>query len=182
MPRDWDRHYSDGGGLDEPPDALLVEAAEMAPPGEALDLACGAGRHAVYLASLGWRVTAVDNSAVALAALRARSEGLAVKAHRADLENGGFRVAPGAYDLACDFYFLHRELFPQIREGVRPGGLFVAAIHLVDPSAAAGPRHPDFLLAPGELRCVFADWKIAFYSEAPGKAGRRVARLIARRA
>jgi len=74
-------------------------------------------------------------------------------------------------------------LFPQIRQGLRPGGIFVAAIHMVDPDAAGGPHHPDFLLEPGELRSEFAGWKISFYSEArpPGRS-RRAARIVARRA
>lgn len=154
----------------------------MLPAGEALDLASGPGRHAVYLASLGWRVTAVDHSAVAIGILRRRAAGQTVAAHGADLESGAFRIVPSAYDLICDFYYLHRALFPEIREGVRPGGLFVAAIHMVDPAAAGGPHNPAFLLKPGELRHEFADWKIVFYSEAPQGSRRLCARIIARRA
>jgi SAM-dependent methyltransferase len=186
VPRDWDRHYSDAAQLEQTPDPLLVEVAEMSPVGEALDLASGPGRNAIYLASLGWRVTAVDRSAVAIGILRGRAAGLPVAAHAADLERGEFRIAQGAYDLICDFYYLQRDLFPRIREGVRPGGLFVAAVHLVDPASTSGPHNPVFLLEPGELRREFADWKIAFYSEAPqpGRAQgapRRAARIIARR-
>lgn len=185
MPRDWDRHYSDAANVDLMPDPLLVEVAEMAPAGEALDLASGPGRNAIYLASLGWRVTAVDRSAVAIGILRRRAAGLPVTSHASDLESGDFRIAPGAYDLICDFHYLHRDLFPLIREGVRPGGIFVAAIHMVDPSATGGPHSPAFLLNPGELRRQFADWKILFYSEARAdteKPHRRTARMVARRA
>lgn len=186
MPRDWDRHYSDNANVDQTPDPLLVQLAEMTPAGEALDLASGPGRNATYLASLGWRVTAVDRSPVALEILRGRAAGLPLTVCGADLESGGFRIEPVRYDLICDFYYLHRELFPQIREGVRPGGIFVASIPIVDPAATAGPHSPAFLLEPGELRREFADWKIVFYSEAAqGGAGgqsRRTARMIARRA
>ncbi len=183
MPRDWNRHYSDAAQLEQTPDPLLVEVAEISPAGEALDLASGPGRNAIYLASLGWRVTAVDRSGVAIGILRRRAAGLPVETHAADLERGEFRIAPGAYDLICNFYYLQRDLFPRIREGVRPGGLFVAASHLVDPAATSGPYSPAFLLEPGELRREFADWKIAFYSEAPQPvAHRRAARIIARRA
>jgi len=191
VPRDWDRHYADAARAaalrDDAPDPLLVQVAEMAPPGDALDLACGTGRHAIYLASLGWRVTAVDSSAVAIGLVRERAGGLPVEARTADLESGQFPIAPAAYDLICDFHYLHRALFPQIREGVRPGGLFVAAIHLVDANATGGPHNPAFLLAPGELPQEFAAWKILFYSEAAElgpaqRALRASARIIARRA
>ena len=181
MARDWDRYYSDAANVDRAPDPLVVEVAEVLLPGEALDLASGPGRNAIYLASLGWRVMAVDRSEVAIGILCGRSEGLPLTARAADLENGGFRIEPGAYDLICDFHYLHRPLFPRIRAGVRPGGVFVAAIPMVDPEAADGPRNPAFLLEPGELRQQFADWKTLFYSEAR-QGNRRTARIIARRA
>ena len=183
MPRHWDHHYSDPASLDFTPTPLLVEVADMVPPGRALDIACGHGRNAVYLASLGWRVTAVDSSAVAIRLLRARSSGLGVDPRVADLEAGEFRIAPDSYDLICDFFYLQRDLLPQIREGVRAGGLFAGAIHLLDEASAAGRRNPAFQLKPGELRDEFAEWKILFYSEGlePGRT-RTAARIIARRA
>ena len=51
MPRRWDDHYSDPANLDFTPVPLLVEVADLAPPGSALDLACGYGRNALYLAA-----------------------------------------------------------------------------------------------------------------------------------
>ena len=183
MPRDWNQHYADPANVESAADPLLVQAAEFLPPGRALDLACGPGRHALYLARLGWRVTAVDSSAVAIGILRTQSAGLPVDAHLADLERGEFTIAPDTYQLICDFYYLHRSLFPQIREGVHPGAIFAGAIHLFDETCPATPRNPDFLLQPGELRTLFDGWKVLFYSEA-GDSGRsrRTARIIARRA
>jgi SAM-dependent methyltransferase len=183
VPRNWDQHYADPAHLDSAADPLLVEVAGMLPPGHALDLACGPGRHAIYLARLGWRVTAVDSSAVAIGLLRAQTAGLSLDAHLADLERGQFAIAPDAYNLICDFYYLRRSLFPQIRAGVHPGGVFAGAIHLLDDAPAMRPRNPDFLLHPGELRGLFDGWKVLFYSEGdePGRS-RRTARIVARRA
>ncbi len=183
MPRNWDQHYSDVAHLDFTPTPLLVEVADRVPPGRALDLACGAGRHALHLASLGWQVTAVDASSAAIRILRARADGLPIDAQVADLEAGQFRIAPGAYDLILDFYYLQRDLFSAIREGVRPGGMFAGAIHLWDDSPAARTRNPAWLLQPGELRRQFADWKILYYSESAEPGHHRLsARLLARRA
>jgi SAM-dependent methyltransferase len=183
MPRNWDEHYSDPVHIETTPEPLLTGFAELLKPGRALDLACGAGRHALYLASLGWEVTAVDASPVALAALRGRAASLelAVDARLADLERGEFRIVPAAYDLICDFFYLQRDLFPRIRDGARMGGAFVGAIHLAD--GASGPRNPAYLMAPGELRREFEGWKILYYSEGgePGRS-RRSARIVARRA
>jgi tellurite methyltransferase len=172
--RDWNLYYSEAANLDFTPAALLVQVADMLPAGRALDLACGAGRNAIYLAQLGWRVTAVDASPAAIRALREKAP--AVDARIANLEAGGFTIEPDTYDLICDFFYLQRDLFPAIRAGVRPGGMFAGAIHLAD-----GERR--FALNPGELRDEFAGWKILYYSEAgePGK-DRRAARIIARRA
>jgi SAM-dependent methyltransferase len=171
VPRDWDEHYRDAANIEREPAPLLVQVADLLPPGRALDLACGAGRNAIYLAQLGWRVTAVDASAVAIAALRA--SGAEVDARVADLERREFRIEPAVFDLICDFHYLQRDLFAEIREGVRPGGMFAGAMHLTG----------SFALRPGELRQEFAGWKILYYSEAP-EAGRTrsSASIIARRA
>lgn len=183
MPRNWDSHYSDPDNVDPAPAPLLVEAADLLRPGRALDLACGAGRNALYLAQMGWSVTAVDSSEVAIHLLGERAAGLSVDARVADLEGGAFAIEPEGYDLICDFYYLQRDLFPAIREGVRLGGAFVGAIHLSNPTCDTPPRNPACLLEPGELREQFGGWKILFYSEGPETGRRRAsARIVARRA
>ncbi len=182
MPRNWDEHYADAANHKHAPEPLLVEVAGMLPPGRALDIACGVGQNARYLASLAWQVVAVDRSRTAIEALRRQAGGLKVQPVAADLEAGEFTINPDTYDLVCDFFYLQRDLFPAIRAGVRPGGVFAAAIHLVDP-AAQRPMNPAFLLQSGELRAEFDEWKILFYSEAAEQGHRRrAARIVARRA
>ena len=176
LPRDWDQHYADAANLDFAADPLLVHAADLLPPGRALDIACGAGRHALHLAALGWSVTAVDRSAVAMSVLRQRAAGLPIDARVADLESGAFTPEREAYDLVCDFFYLQRDLFPALRDAVRPGGAFAGAIHL------AAPGQHGFVLQPGELRDFFAGWKVLYYSEAARTAGSRpAARILARK-
>jgi SAM-dependent methyltransferase len=176
VPRNWDAHYSDPANISLDPAPLLVQVADLLPPGRALDLACGPGRNALYLAQLHWQVTAVDSSAVAIAHLRRHAP--TIDSRLADLELGQFTIEPGAYDLICDFYYLQRDLFGAIREGVRPGGAFTGAVHLFEEG-----RSRRFSLHPGELRSEFAGWKILYYSEAsePGRT-RSSASIIARRA
>jgi tellurite methyltransferase len=188
LPRDWDEHYANLPTLDFTPARLVVEAAEPLPPGRALDIACGPGRHALYLAVLGWQVTAVDKSARAISILRERaavldvSSGGQVDARMADLEAGGFRIAPESYELIVDILYLQRDLFPAMREGLAVGGMFAGAIRLFDESE--GPMaHPEFRMQAGELRAEFSGWKIVYYSEAaePGHS-HRTARILARKA
>jgi SAM-dependent methyltransferase len=179
---DWDERFASGhelhGSAPSPP---LPEAAARLEPGLALDLACGAGRHALFLAERGWRVEALDASRVGLSLLEgeARRRGVShlIRTRIADLESPTFELE-GEYDLVCDFYFLHRPLFAQVRQAVRPGGLFAAALHL---------RRGDtgrFLLEPGELRAAFHGWEILVDREgASAQPGHRhaVAELIARK-
>lgn len=186
---DWDERYRRGEHATTEPHQLLVRVTENLAPGSALDIACGAGRHALYLAGRGWQVTCVDASRVGieLTKERARVRHLSLKTYVADLERGEFKPAENAYDLVCDFYYLQRDLFPRLRAAVRPGGLFVAAIHMVDTSPDVRPMNPDFLLEPGELRAVFDDWQIEHYHETPlhdrdpGEHTRRTAEIIAKK-
>jgi SAM-dependent methyltransferase len=182
LARDWNRHYTEISEINLSPDPLVVEVADILPPGRALDLACGAGRNTLHLARLGWRVTAVDASSVAINYLRGNASGLKVDARVADLEAGEFTIESGGYDLVCDFFYLQRSLFPAIREGVSPGGVFAGAIHLFEDKPESGRHNPEYLLQPGELRRLFAGWKILYYSEARRPSGKRpAARIIAKR-
>jgi SAM-dependent methyltransferase len=186
MMADWDERYSRGEHIIAEPLPLLLRVAEQLAAGRALDLACGPGRHAIFLAERGWQVTAVDASRVGIELLQknARARGVKIDARVADLERGEFEIAAGAYDLVGVFYYLQRDLFPHLRAGVRPGGIVVAAIHMVDESPEAHPVNEDYLLRPGELRAEFRDWELIHDYEGPSTEGghnRGTAELVARR-
>jgi SAM-dependent methyltransferase len=122
-------------------------------PGRALDLACGSGRHASFLSERGWRVTAVDRDREALAQLAARSP--KVEIVEADLELGEYVIEPRAWDLILNTLYYQRNLYAPIREGVRPGGIFVGV-------TKTGGR---FASPPGVLREEFAGWELLHYAE-----------------
>jgi tellurite methyltransferase len=183
---DWNERYSRGEHIISEPMPLLVRAISRLKPGRALDLACGVGRHAIFLAERGWQVTAVDSSGVGieLARAAARERGVEVDWRVIDLESGRFEIEAGAYDLICVFYYLQRDLFPQIRAGVSPGGIVSAAIHTVDESPDLKPMNPAFLLQSGELRAEFHGWEILHdYEGTPTEDGhrRRSAEIVARK-
>jgi tellurite methyltransferase len=182
----WDERYLRGEHTTQEPSPLLRNAIKSLPPGRALDVACGAGRHAIFLADHGWQVTAVDASRAGIEILqqRATEAGVTVDARCADLESGEFHIEPETYDLICVFYYLQRDLFPPIRAGVKPGGSVVAAIHLNDGKQDAKPANPAFLLESGELKQLFADWQITYYREGQSDEGGHhhdTAYLIARK-
>jgi SAM-dependent methyltransferase len=186
MMADWDERYRRGEHIIREPMPLLARVVETLKPGRALDLACGPGRHAIFLAQRGWRVTAVDASRVGIELLKknALASGVLVDARVADLERNGFEIEREAYHLIGVFYYLQRDLFPRIRAGVKAGGIVIAAIHMMDDSPDAHPVNEDYLLQPGELRAEFRDWEIMHDYEGSSTEGghkRRTAEIVARK-
>jgi SAM-dependent methyltransferase len=153
---DWDRRYSSqDSAWGRAPNQWVAQVCEGLSPGIALDLACGQGRNALWLAGLGWTVTGVDFSQVALdrAAELAREIGIPdERAHwvRADLLS--YRPEPESVDLAMLVY-LHlpeQERATVIRmaaESVRPGGQLLVVAHHSDnlTEGAGGPQDPRVL-------------------------------------
>jgi len=183
---DWDERYRSGAGADDEPHPLVMEFASNLVPGRAFDVACGAGRHAIWLAERGWRVTAVDSSRVAIEILRRRAneKGLAIDSRIADLERHEFIIEPEAYDLIVNCRYLQRDLFPAIRASVRVGGVVIAVIAMMDDNPEVKPMNPAFLLNPGELRAEFEGWELLrdFEGKPAGEESRRAtAELVARR-
>jgi SAM-dependent methyltransferase len=129
----WNKRYR-SVVADESPTPLLMESVQRLPPGRALDLACGAGRNALWLAQNGWRVTAVDGAAEAIAILdeKAKAGNLPVEAHVADLERGEYRIKPAAWDLIAMCYYLQRDLFAPAKAGLAPDGILVAIVHITE--------------------------------------------------
>jgi len=180
---EWNERYRVGEQVFRTPAPLVARFSEELAPGMALDIACGPGRNALYLAEHGWRVTAVDGSPLAIDLLkeRARAKSLAIDARVADLERDDFAIQPEAYDLICDCYYLQRELIPPLKAGLKPGGTIIVIVHLADPDQSRGTPTRAY---PGELRMSFQDWAILHYYE--GKPTetchqRHVAELVARK-
>lgn len=159
MPADlWNERYRQGEhSRDQPLDFI----ARLLPPGDgrlALDLACGAGRHALLMASKGWRVTAVDWSETALALIRAQDSRIETVA--ADLEAGAFSIERNRWDLICVSFYMQRELFPAIGNGLRPGGILAMAFPMLDHREGVRPMRTEFLIDSGELRAIYQGFNI----------------------
>jgi SAM-dependent methyltransferase len=175
----WNERYRAGEQVFRTPSPLVAEFTHHLAPGLALDLACGPGRNALYLAEHGWRVTAVDGSPVAIDLLLARAGHLAIDARVVDLEAGEFKVAAGTYDLVLSCYYLQRNLIPAMKSALRPGGLLIMIVHLADVSQPQGTPTRAY---PGELRTFFEGWRVLHDREGePGESSHRhaVAELVA---
>ncbi|MBZ5698210.1 MAG: methyltransferase domain-containing protein [Acidobacteriia bacterium] len=182
----WNERYRSGkratDDLGAAPTWLLLETAKHLEPGRALDLACGTGRNALWLAERGWNVTAVDGSSVAIDILRNRASkrALTVDARVADLEKSEYRIEDSSWDLIAMCYYLQRDLFEPAKQGVAPGGILLAIVHITEP----GGEPTAHRLRPGELERYFQGWEILHRHE--GKANdkahlRPVAEIVARR-
>jgi len=183
---EWDKRYRlrehAASDLESPPTPLLIETAKILAPGRALDLACGAGRNALWLAEHGWDVTAVDGSSEAIEILRSRAveRGLKIDAIVADLEKGEFEIEPSRWDLIAICYYLQRNLFEPAKRGVKPGGILISVVHVSEPGQEPTPHS----LRPGELEMFFKGWEIlhrheGMANDAPHR--RPVAEVVARR-
>jgi 2-polyprenyl-3-methyl-5-hydroxy-6-metoxy-1,4-benzoquinol methylase len=178
----WDSKYADKPVPDRlSPDDWLIEQAAGLPAGRALELACGLGHNAIWLALHGWKVDAVDISATGLS----RAEELAQRCDArvnwisADLDE--FVQEPAAYDLVLVFRFLDRVPLPGIvQKALRPAGRLVyetfTTAHL--DRANARMKNPAFALTPGELPRLFPQLDVLTYAEC-SLPDRDVARLVA---
>ncbi len=185
MKESWDERYASGKYSSAEPHKLLIDLTAKIKAGKALDLACGTGRNAIFLAEKGFQVTAVDNSKIGIeiAKQRAAEKSLKIDFRVADLEKDEFNLQENRYDLICDFYYLQRNLFPKIKTALKPNGIIIAAIHIYGEGEEAG----EFLLKEGELKEFFKDFEILHYHETSktdkdaGKHHHRTAEIIAKK-
>lgn len=175
--------------------ALLLQRfiAEIMPqhqiqPSEGLDLACGAGRDLIYLAQQGWRMTGVDWSADSIARVQqlALSQHLTIKTLLRDLETDTQPLPefkPASFGLICVARYLHRPLFPLIRELLKPGGVIIYQTFMqgCENAAIGRPRNPKFLLAPNELADQFQGFELLLDELELLEDGRPVSAFIARK-
>src|SRR5512136_410766 len=121
----WDKQHLSSPGAEQP-SAFLREIVESAAwparRGRALDIACGKGRNAIYLAQRGFAVTALDISRVALEEGRQRAlqQSLSIDWQTCDLKSTALDHA--GFDLIISFNYLQRSLFGPMRQAVKTGG------------------------------------------------------------
>ena len=135
------------------PSAWLDEHAAAGAGATVLDVACGQGRHARFLAAAGATVTAVDRDPLVAAAL-AGLPGITFVL--ADLERDPWPFAGHRYGLVVVTNYLHRSLFPDLLGAVAPAGRLVYETFAVGNERFGRPSNPDFLLRPGELLALAA--------------------------
>lgn len=194
----WEERYS---GVDrlwsgQPNDWLPQLAADWA-PGTALDIGCGEGADALWLAERGWRVTAVDLSATAIGRLRTQAERAGLSARiTATVSDAGQGLPPGPFDLVTCFYvhggpgegrLLLGRLLADAAERLGPGGRLLVVVHAVNPPWHAHPQARTYTAAQvlGETGQAIEGWEVVVAEERwreargpQGQGGRRADAVV----
>jgi tellurite methyltransferase len=183
----WNKKYSERLHISLDPDPFLVSAYDeflsSNPPGNALDVAGGVGRHAIWLAQCGWRVRLLDISEAGTKQAKENAirtgTAASISAEIRDL-NTIQDLSRDQYDLAVVFFFLQRELFPSLAAALKPGGFLIYKTYTAEQKHfIGGPSHPMFLLEPNELLRAFPSLRVLHYRETIREKG--VAELVARK-
>ncbi len=181
----WDRIHRERGFSPSAPSSLIVGCEAFLPRrGVALDVAAGSGRHALWLAERGLRVTLSDVSPVGLelAAAEANRRGLEIDTLEIDLEAEPLPAGP--WDVILCFHFLHRPLFAEFARSLSGDGV-VVVVHPTRSNllrhARPGERH---LLEDGEMEPLARKSSLEPLRHEEGwlEEGRHEALLVARRA
>ena len=183
----WNRRYADPPPGDPGPAGVVLEHAYLLPgAGTALDLACGRGANALFLARRGLRVHAWDISGEVIDQLarQAKADGLAMEACVRDVHE----CPPQAntFDVICVSYFLERDMTGAIIAALRPNGLLFYQTFLHEKVSDQGPGNPEYRLGPNELLQLFAPLHVLAYQELgrvgdPGQGVRDTAWLVAQK-
>ena len=132
--------------------------APLVERGPVLDVACGAGRHAVLFAERGFEVFAVDRDDQALPG--------SIRFVRADLEDDSPWPWPGKrFAAILVTNYLHRPLFPRLVESLDEGGVLIYETFMAGNERYGRPSNPDFLLRPGELLEAFGTFTVVAFEQ-----------------
>ncbi len=165
------------------PSSFLERVQGRLRRGRALDLACGSGRAAVFLAGAGFEVEGwdVDTGALRLARKFAEREAVTVAFRQVDLEAGGLPASERAFDLIVVIRYLHRDLFAWIERSLAPGGALVYETFRQGQERFGHPQRARHLLESGELRRAFPSLVVDLHEETSESEPPVLARLLAHR-
>ena len=183
----WNRRYADAAAHSPAPAGVLTEYGYLLPTGgTALDLACGRGGNALFLARRGLEVQAWDISEEAVDGLdrEAKAKGLAIRACTRDVR--GQPPQANTFDVICVSYYLERDICDAIISALRARGILFYQTFIHEKVTDEGPRNPAYRLGPNELLELFASLHVLAYRELgcvghTGRGTRDTAWLVAQK-
>jgi SAM-dependent methyltransferase len=176
----WDARYAEPLDVPDSPSMLLTAHVDLLPTtGRALDVAGGAGRHAIWLAQRGWETTIVDGSSRGLAICRQRASEAGVKVTDICLDLEAEPLPAGPWDLIVSCCYLQRSLFPQMIAELAIDGMLIVC----QPTRRNLERHDrppaEYLLEEGELLQLVRPLEIVRFREGWLEEGRHDALVVA---
>lgn len=161
----WDKIYSEQSGLPAPARVLSENRHLLPRSGNALDLACGLGGNALFLAANGLTVSAWDLSQVAIdkLAMQSESAGCAVRGEVRNINAASF--VEQSFDVIVIAHFLDRSISDAVTGALRSGGLLYYQTFTKSRVDDSGPRNPEFRLGDNELLQMFSQLRVVAYRE-----------------
>jgi tellurite methyltransferase len=162
----WNRSYSESSQGEYPSAQVLTENDFLLPQsGTALDLACGLGANAVFLAEQGLVVTAWDISSVAIDKLTACAVRNGLKVNACQHKITAYSFNEYSFDIIVVSRFLDRTLSDAIIEALKPDGLLFYQTFTREKTSPKPPNNPDYLLTENELLTLFSPLRVIYYRE-----------------
>jgi SAM-dependent methyltransferase len=183
----WDERHASATDVGAPAEVLLRNAHLLPPAGEALDLACGRGANALWLAEhTALQVHACDFSPVAIATLEEAAAARGLHVGTAVRDVVAEPPMPDSCDVLVVTHFLDRGIVPALAAALRPGGLLLYQTFAREAVSTRGPSTPEWRLARNELLALFAGLVVRAYREEgalgdTGRGLRDLAYLVAQR-
>ena len=184
----WDARFSEEGyAYGEEPNVFLRASCEGMAPGDALSLCEGEGRNAVYLARLGFRVTAVDFSPVGLQKTKALAARHGVEVNYLLVDMADFDLGSARWDLVVSIFAqppsaIRQRLYRQLEQGLRPNGALILETK-ADVEATSEDRYPGLAILREEiapLTLSFGEEKEHQLNEGPYHSGlQRTVQIVA---
>lgn len=161
----WNQRYLEDSYRKNNPVSLVRDWLPKMPPGKALDVACGAGRNSIFLASAGYRVDAIDISPEGLKKARqsASEQGLEVKWIEHDFDRP--YSFDSDYDVILVMWYVNLGLLRRLCDCLAPGGILLCEEHLITDEDVIGPGSDNYRVAPGALRDAVAGLELLLYEE-----------------
>ena len=175
----WNAYYASRVNIyEDRPHPFLRHHLALLPRGRALELAMGEGYNAMFLARQGFSVTGIDISAVAVerSVQLSQEAGVAIDAQCMDLRTT--TLPADTYDVVACFYYLQRNLFPQVMNTLKPGGMVIYETFTGEQAQHGHPTNPEYLLYPNELLEAFRALRIRVYRDDVVEGPKAVASLI----
>jgi len=161
----WNQRYAEDTYRKNNPVVLLEDWVPKLPTGKALDVACGAGRNAIFLAQSGFQVDAIDISRAGLhmASQQAMRQGLEINWIEHDLDRV-FRFDTD-YDLIIVMWYVNLALITRLCDCLAAGGYLLCEEHLITDQDVIGPTSSNYRVAPGALCEAVSGVDVLLYEE-----------------